>query len=97
MVVLDEFLRFAFETVVCLSIDAQQVVEHLQRIGVKRGFPLWFRCDNGPEFRSKAFKDFALSKRIKIHYIEPGKPFQNGFSESLIGKFKDECLVGYEG
>ena len=40
--------------------------------------------------------EFAASHRVKIHYIEPGKPFQNGFSESFIGRFRDECLVGYE-
>ena len=35
-------------------------------------------------------------KRVKVHYIEAGKPFQNGYGESVIGKFRDEYLVGYE-
>ena len=26
------------------------------------------------------------------HYIAPGKPTQNAFVESFIGKFRDECL-----
>ena len=26
------------------------------------------------------------------HYIAPGKPMQNGFVESLIGRLRDECL-----
>ena len=26
------------------------------------------------------------------HYIAPGKPMQNGFVESLNGRFRDECL-----
>ena len=26
------------------------------------------------------------------HYIQPGKPMQNGFVESFNGSFRDECL-----
>ncbi len=96
LVIMDEFLRFAFRPLVCFSIDGRQVAEHLRKIGQQMGFPIWFRCDNGPEFRSRSFVEFAASHRVKIHYIEPGKPFQNGFSESFIGRFRDECLVGYE-
>jgi putative transposase len=29
---------------------------------------------------------------VKLHFIEPGKPTQNGFIESFNGKFRDECL-----
>jgi putative transposase len=29
---------------------------------------------------------------VAWHYIAPGKPMQNGFVESLIGRLRDECL-----
>ena len=29
---------------------------------------------------------------VDWHYIAPGKPMQNGFVESLIGRLRDECL-----
>ena len=29
---------------------------------------------------------------VEWHYIAPGKPMQNGFVESLNGRFRDECL-----
>jgi putative transposase len=29
---------------------------------------------------------------IEWHYIAPGKPQQNGFTESFNGKLRDECL-----
>ena len=29
---------------------------------------------------------------MEWHYIAPGKPMQNGFVESLNGRFRDECL-----
>ncbi len=30
--------------------------------------------------------------RIYWHYIQPGKPQQNAFVESFIGRLRDECL-----
>ena len=29
---------------------------------------------------------------VAWHYIQPGKPQQNGFVESFIGRWRDECL-----
>ena len=29
------------------------------------------------------------------HYTAPGTPAQNGFVESFIGKFRDECLNNF--
>lgn len=29
---------------------------------------------------------------IDWHYIQPGKPQQNAFAESFIGRLRDECL-----
>ena len=29
---------------------------------------------------------------VALTYIAPGKPTQNGFVESLNGRFRDECL-----
>ena len=48
--------------------------------------------DNGPECTSQAM--FLWSQRIgvKLVFIQPGKPMQNGFIESFNGKFRDECL-----
>ena len=33
-----------------------------------------------------------LHMSINWHYIELGKPVQNGFVESFNGKLRDECL-----
>ncbi|RWJ06102.1 MAG: transposase [Mesorhizobium sp.] len=29
---------------------------------------------------------------VEWHYIAPGKPTQNGFVESLNGRFRNDCL-----
>ena len=48
--------------------------------------------DNGSEFTSRAFDACAYARGVKIDYIQPGKPMQNGFIESFNGSFRDECL-----
>jgi Integrase core domain len=37
---------------------------------------------------------FAWSARtgVRLHFIQPGKPIQNTFAESFIGRFRNECL-----
>ncbi len=36
--------------------------------------------------------EWAHKNGIKLHFIEPGKPTQNGVIESFNGKMRDECL-----
>ena len=35
---------------------------------------------------------WAQRTGVKLRFIDPGKPIQNAFAESIIGKFRDECL-----
>lgn len=35
---------------------------------------------------------WADAHKIDWHYIQPGKPQQNGYTESLNDKIRDECL-----
>jgi putative transposase len=48
--------------------------------------------DNGTELTSRAILEWQETREIGWHCIAPGKPMQNGFVESLIGRFRDECL-----
>ena len=48
--------------------------------------------DNGPEFTSKALAAWARDSGVRLHFITPGKPTENGYIESFNGKFRDECL-----
>ena len=48
--------------------------------------------DNGTELTSHAILAWQEERGVAWHYIAPGKPMQNGFVESLIGRLRDECL-----
>lgn len=48
--------------------------------------------DNGTELTSRAILQWQEEQGVEWHYIAPGKPTQNGFVESLNGRFRDECL-----
>jgi len=54
--------------------------------------PCCILSDNGTEFTSKVVLQWAQENGIEWHYITPGKPKENGFTESLNGRIRDECL-----
>jgi putative transposase len=51
-------------------------------------FPMCY----GTEFTSRAILEWAAKNEIEWHYIDPGKPQQNGFIESFNGSLRDEFL-----
>ena len=56
------------------------------------GKPAFIVSDNGTEFTSKAILKWANDNKVEWHYIDPGKPQQNGYIESFNGSLRDECL-----
>lgn len=74
------------------SLPGQRVVQVLDRLAFIHGKPEVIILDNGPEMISKVLDQWAYDNGVKLHFIEPGKPTQNGFIESFNGKFRDECL-----
>jgi len=46
----------------------------------------------GTEYTSKAMFFWSKESGVKLSFIQPGKPTQNAFVESLNGKFRNECL-----
>ncbi len=47
---------------------------------------------NGTEFTSRAILKWAKDRGVEWHYIDPGKPQQNGTIESFNGSLRDESL-----
>ena len=54
--------------------------------------PATFPMCYGPEFVSRALLKWIVDQGIETALIDPGKPWQNGTTESFNGKFRDECL-----
>ena len=92
LTVTDEFTKEGLAIDVDGRIRSTRVIEVLSRLVSARGVPTFLRSDNGPEFVSKALVSWIVTQGIRTALIEPGKPWQNGVSESFNGKFRDECL-----
>ena len=60
--------------------------------GEHGGRPKEIVLDNGPELTSWALDQWAYQRGVQLQFIDPGKPQQNGFIESSIGRLRDECL-----
>lgn len=92
LTVIDEFTRESLAIDVAGSILSARVVEVLSQLISVHGAPKILRSDNGPEFVSRALLRWAASQNLDMALIDPGKPWQNGTTESFNGKFRDECL-----
>ena len=90
--VVDDYSREMVGQLVSTSIAGQQVARFLDQLGEARSLPPMIVCDNGPEFTSKAMFFWAKERNATLGFIQPGKPTQNAFVESLNGKFRNECL-----
>ena len=90
--VVDDCSRVCVALEAGISIGGERVGRILDRAGARYGWPKTIVVDNGPEFRSKALDQWAYVRGIRLHFIQPGKPVQNAFVESLNGKLRDECL-----
>lgn len=89
LTVVDDFTKETPGLYLDTSITGLHLVRWFNTLKV---FPKRIRCDNGPEFWSKAFLTWAQQKQIEIEFIEPGKPNQTPFIESFNSRFRDECL-----
>ena len=92
LTVVDDFTRESLKIVVDTSLSGQRVREELTELLETRGMPERIISDNGTEFTSTAILKWCHEKDVRWDYIQPGKPYQNGYIESFNGKLRDECL-----
>jgi putative transposase len=92
LTVTDEWTKEGLAIEVDGRLRSGRVIEVLSRLVSERGAPLYLRSDNGPEFVSRALLKWIMAQGIETALIDPGKPWQNGSTESFNGKFRDECL-----
>lgn len=72
------------------SISGRRVVRELTALIEPRGRPDVIVSNNGTEFTSNAILEWAEKMRVKWHYIDHGKPMQNGNCEAFNGRMRDE-------
>lgn len=90
--VLDEYTREVHAILTERSITAEGVIEQLAYLFRVHGEPEFLRSDNGPEFIANAIKEWLATAGVKTLYIEPGSPWENGYSESFNSRFREEHL-----
>jgi len=91
-VVVDDCTRECLALVADSSISGLRVARELNRLLADRGKPKMIVSDNGTELTSNAILQWADDHKVAWHYIAPGKPEQNAFAESFIGRLRDELL-----
>ena len=64
----------------------------LEAVARERGYPDMLVVDNGPELRGRDLDRWAHDRGVRLFFIDPGKPMQNGSIESFNGRFREECL-----
>jgi putative transposase len=81
---------------VCLEaaqrLPAEAVIRALDEAMEIYGQPMVITSDNGTEFTSNVFDQWAYRRGIELDFVAPGRPMDNGFIESFNGKLRDECL-----
>ncbi len=92
MTLIDDYTREALAVEVDFSLPTLRVLRAFDLIGWERGLPQTIRFDHGPEFTSLAMLKWGAEHQVELHFIDPGKPTQNGLVESFNGRVRDELL-----
>lgn len=93
--VIDDFNREVLAIEVDSSLPAQRVTRVLDQIAFERDYPQRIRVDNGPEFTSTTFHDWAHTHHIHLDFIQPGRPAQNAYIERFNRTYREEVLDFY--
>jgi putative transposase len=93
--IIDDYNRESLAIEIDTSLPALRVIRTLQRIIEMRTKPKTIRVDNGPEFISDKLQQWCDDQQIRLQFIQPGKPMQNGFIERNNGSLRKELLDAY--
>ena len=93
--VIDDYNRRVLAIEADTSLPALRVIRVLERLKENKGLPEMIRVDNGPEFISAKLDIWCKENNIKLIFINPGKPTENGYVERFNGSFRRELLNAY--
>ncbi len=89
LVVVDDVSRECLALVADNSLSGRRVARELDRLIEQRAKPATVVSDNGTELTSMAILRWSQETGVGWHDITPGKPQQNAFAESFIGRLRD--------
>ena len=92
LTVVDQYSRQSPVLEAAFAHSGRSVAETLNRVVAQLGTPASITVDHGTEFMSKALEEWAWQRGVKLDFIRPGKPTENGYVESFNGRLRDECL-----
>src|ERR1700752_3540238 len=92
LTVVDQFTRECLLLYANSALSGEKVAAELERFVRERGVPTSITVDNGSEFSSRAMDAWAYGHGIRLDFIRPGKPVENGYIERFNGRLRDECL-----
>lgn len=91
--IIDQFTRECVALVADRQMTGIKVVAALEKtLQQGRPKPESITTDNGSEFVGKALDGWSMQRGIKLDFIRPGRPVENGYVESFHGRLRDECL-----
>jgi putative transposase len=92
---IDDCTREVLAIEIDTSLSSKRIIRTLERVILDRGKPNIIRTDNGPEFTSKDLELWARDHEIKIQFIQPGRPMQNGYIERFNRIYRESILDAY--
>lgn len=92
LTVMDKWHRQCVALQADFALTGQSVVDAMNQIALSRELPYAITVDHGTEFTSKVLDEWCYLRGVKLDFIRPGKPTENGFIESFNGRLRDECL-----
>jgi putative transposase len=88
LAVVDTFSRFSPVLDARLSYRGEDVVETLDRVCSKIGYPVTIRVDQGSEFVSRDLDIWAYARGVTLDFSRPGKPTDNAFAEAFNSRVR---------
>ena len=92
LAVTDDCTRECLALVADTSLSGRRVARELDKLIRLYGKPAAIVSDNGTELTSRAILEWQNGTGVSWHCIAPGKPTQNAYIESIIGRLLDERL-----
>ena len=92
LTIVDTHSRYCPATDPRFTYKGEDVVQTLEKVCGRIGYPKAIRVDNGSEFISRDLDLWAYAKDVTLDFSRPGKPTDNGYIEAFNSKLRAECL-----